>query len=64
MKYYGSLEAGGTKMVCAIGDETLTLHGRDGRTEEFPVADAISEARAYIQSLGGFESFAEWGLIR
>ena len=21
MKYYGSLEAGGTKMVCAIGDE-------------------------------------------
>lgn len=50
--------------ICAIGDETLTLHGRDGRTEEFPVADAISEARDYIQSLGGFESFAEWGLIR
>jgi S-adenosylmethionine synthetase len=38
---------------CAIGDDTI-----DGR----PYAEIVEIARDYIQSLGGFEKFAEWGL--
>lgn len=40
---------------CAIGDSTV-----DGR----PYAEIVETARAYIKSIGGFEKFAEWGLIR
>ena len=39
---------------CAIGDEYV-----DGR----PYKDIVSEAREYINVLGGFEKFAEWGLF-
>lgn len=39
---------------CAIGDEMV-----DG----FPYADIVEVARQYIQSVGGFEKFAEWGLV-
>lgn len=38
---------------CAIGDDTI-----DGR----PYAEIVEIARKYIQILGGFEKFAEWGL--
>ena len=41
------------ELVCAIGDDTV-----DGLDYE----DIVAEAREYIQSLGGFEKFAEWGL--
>lgn len=43
------------KLSCAIGDETI-----DGR----PYSEIVEIARKYIESLGGFERFAEWGLIR
>ena len=43
------------KLCCAIGDDVV-----DG----LPYSEIVEEARAYIQSLGGFEKFAEWGLIR
>ena len=39
---------------CAIGDETV-----DGK----PYSKVVELARDYIQSVGGFEKFAEWGLI-
>ncbi len=39
---------------CAIGDEYI-----DGR----PYSEIVEEAREYINSLGGFEKFAEWGLF-
>ncbi len=42
------------KLSCAIGDETV-----DG----VPYQDIVKEAREFIASLGGFEKFAEWGLI-
>ena len=42
------------KLFCAIGDETI-----DGR----PYAEIVEIARNYIKSVGGFEKFAEWGLI-
>lgn len=42
------------ELCCAIGDETV-----DGR----PYAEVVEIARDYIQRLGGFEKFAEWGLV-
>lgn len=39
---------------CAIGDQEV-----DGR----PYQEIVDIAEEYIQSTGGFEAFAEWGLI-
>ena len=54
---YAFLKAQATGEVqqfcCAIGDDTI-----DGR----PYAEIVEIAREYIQTLGGFEKFAEWGL--
>ena len=41
-------------LCCAIGDNTV-----DGR----PYAEIVEIARRYIRSVGGFEKFAEWGLV-
>ena len=41
-------------LCCAIGDETV-----DGK----PYNEIVEIARKYINDLGGFEKFAEWGLI-
>ncbi|WP_418968462.1 S-adenosylmethionine synthetase N-terminal domain-containing protein [Alloscardovia omnicolens] len=41
-------------IACAIGDETV-----DGR----PFSEIVEIAREYIEAIGGFEAFAEWGLI-
>ena len=41
-------------LCCAIGDDTV-----DGR----PYAEIVEIARSYIRSVGGFEKFAEWGLV-
>lgn len=43
------------ELSCAIGDEYV-----DGR----PYSEIVEIARKYIQSIGGFEKFAEWGLVR
>lgn len=42
------------QMCCAIGDETVN---------GVPYKEIVDFARKYIQSVGGFEKFAEWGLI-
>ena len=42
------------ELCCAIGDDTV-----DGR----PYGDIVRIARDYIRSIGGFERFAEWGLV-
>jgi S-adenosylmethionine synthetase len=42
------------QLVCAIGDDEV-----DG----IPYADIAEQAREYIDSIGGFEKFAEWGLF-
>lgn len=39
---------------CAIGDEIV-----DGK----PYSEIVDIARKYIDSIGGFEKFAEWGLF-
>lgn len=41
------------KLSCAIGDETIDDH---------PYEEIVEIARNYINSVGGFEKFAEWGL--
>ncbi|MBQ6152075.1 MAG: S-adenosylmethionine synthetase [Mogibacterium sp.] len=43
------------EVSCAIGDETV-----DGQ----PYEQIVETARDYIRSIGGFEKFAEWGLVR
>lgn len=43
------------ELCCAIGDDAV-----DG----IPYKEVVDTARKYIQSLGGFEKFAEWGLVR
>lgn len=42
------------ELCCAIGDDTV-----DGR----PYSEIVEEARMYIDAVGGFERFAEWGLV-
>jgi S-adenosylmethionine synthetase len=42
------------ELCCAIGDETI-----DGK----PYGEIVNEAREYINQVGGFEKFAEWGLF-
>lgn len=41
-------------LCCAIGDDSV-----DG----VPFSEIVEETRAFIQSIGGFERFAEWGLF-
>ncbi|NBK22023.1 MAG: S-adenosylmethionine synthetase, partial [Spirochaetia bacterium] len=43
------------ELSCAIGDAEI-----DGR----PYSEIVRIAREYISAIGGFEKFAEWGLIR
>lgn len=43
------------ELSCAIGDEFV-----DGK----PYGEIVCIAKEYIKSIGGFEKFAEWGLIR
>lgn len=42
------------EICCAIGDDTI-----DG----IPYQDIVNIAKDYIDSVGGFEKFAEWGLF-
>lgn len=55
---YAFLKAAVTRepveLCCAIGDEFI-----DGR----PYEDIVEVARNYIECIGGFEKFAEWGLF-
>ena len=43
------------EVCCAIGDEWIG---------DVPFSEMVETARAYINQLGGFERFAEWGLVR
>lgn len=41
-------------LSCAIGDD---------RVDGLPYTEIVRQAREYIDSIGGFEKFAEWGLF-
>lgn len=43
------------RLCCAIGDEDIC---------GIPYEQIVEIARSYIKKIGGFEKFAEWGLIR
>ena len=43
------------EVCCAIGDDQVG---------GVPFSEMVETARAYINQLGGFERFAEWGLVR
>jgi S-adenosylmethionine synthetase len=43
------------EVCCAIGDEEVG---------GIPYGEIVETARQYIRKLGGFEKFAEWGLVR
>lgn len=43
------------ELSCAIGDKSVG---------GVPYVEIVEQARQYIRSVGGFERFAEWGLIR
>lgn len=54
---------------CAIGDNViyptvLNGHGIHEPLNPVTYAEVVSIARGYIAAIGGFEKFAEWGLIR
>lgn len=49
---------------CAIGDTLIEFMRIDGSRVAVPYEQVVRDARDYINSLGGFEKFAEWGLIR
>lgn len=50
--------------LCAIGDETVTFRCASSDTPlELPYSEVLEMARGFINSLGGFEKLAEWGLI-
>lgn len=55
---YAFLKAQATKkpveLCCAIGDDTI-----DGK----PYSEIVEIAQDYIDAVGGFEKFAEWGLF-
>lgn len=42
------------ELCCAIGDDQI-----DGK----PYSEIVEIAREYVKSVGGFEKFAEWGLV-
>lgn len=42
------------ELFCAIGDETVG---------GVPYSEIVETAREFIRSIGGFEAFAEWGLV-
>jgi S-adenosylmethionine synthetase len=54
--YLESIKAGRSiEACCTIGDETVN---------GVPYSEIVEKARLYIHTIGGFEKFAEWGLIR
>lgn len=62
---YGIDYAGGRAKVAHRKDygklKNDDLQGDEPR--RIPYADIVSDARGYIRSVGGFERFAEWGII-
>ncbi len=51
--YAYKLEDNPVELSCAIGDTEI-----DGK----PYSEIVENAREYINKVGGFERFAEWGL--
>ena len=53
-KLYGSLEAGGTKFICAVGDENFNVVEKT----QFPTTTQIETLDKTIHFLSRFENLA------
>ena len=63
--YLKAVQSGQTVTACcSIGDEQVTFVYAGGKRETETFADIVEMARLYILTVGGFEKFSEWGLIR
>lgn len=55
------------EMSCGIGDDTVTMRisilGTWYNTKLIPYSEIVEFAKEYINRVGGFEKFAEWGLF-
>ena len=51
----GTRDGEPVEVCCAIGDDTVG---------GVPFSEIVETARTYINQVGGFERFAEWGLVR
>ena len=49
--------------VCAIGDECLEVRVGYNPPKKLPFKGIVKFAKLYIDRIGGFEKFAEWGLF-
>lgn len=50
---------------CAIGDEEIEITDTEtGEKMTVPYSEIVDTAKKYVNSIGGFEALAEWGLIR
>ena len=52
--------------ICSIGDSDIFIYERYVPTFYMKIkySEMVEDVRRYIESLGGFEKFAEWGFIR
>ena len=54
--------------LIGVSDEAGKIFVREGYTVRLidgrPYSEIVEIARAYIKEIGGFEKFAEWGLVR
>lgn len=48
---------------CAIGDDRVEFEYADGMGAVLWYRECVEMAREHIDSIGGFERFAEWGLV-
>ena len=63
--YLKAVQSGQTVTACcSIGDEQVTFVYAGGKTETVTFRDVVEMARLYILTVGGFEKFSEWGLVR
>jgi S-adenosylmethionine synthetase len=51
------------ELYCAIGDTDVSMFVNGKFKQYIPYNEIVSVAKDYINTLGGFEKFAEWGLI-
>lgn len=49
---------------CAIGDDEIQFRVDGGGEIKLSYLTVVMTAKEYIEKIGGFEKFAEWGLIR
>ncbi len=51
--------------MCSIGDTVINVYDMNAKLlKEILYSEVVKIARDYIENIGGFEKFAEWGLIR